>query len=81
MEFDRLYPVVDSPALLAAIEDIVVRKKAGAELDRGPKIEIISEYIEAEMPRLQAVSHAYGRPEEPPPAELDTFFRRLVERR
>lgn len=81
MEFDRLYPVVDSPELLAAIEDLVVRKKAGAELDRGPKIEVISDYIEAEMPRLQGVSHAYGRPEEPAPTELDAFFRRVVEGR
>ena len=36
-----------------AIEGLLEKKKQGLELDRGPRIPLISEYIESELKRLE----------------------------
>ena len=52
-EFDLLMQrTVDSSDLRAAINDLIKQKKDGAELDRGPKIPIVSDFVDAEMVRL-----------------------------
>lgn len=75
MEFERLYAVVDEPELLASVEDLVVKKKAGAELDMGPKVEAISSYLETELPRLHGVSDSFTKEPEPDPGPLNVLFR------
>ena len=57
-----------------ATSTLVERKKAGEELDRGPKIPIISAFVERELERLSGENPA------PPaassdPARLDQLFR------
>ena len=75
MRFDELvYETVDDMQVLVAIADLVTRKMAGDELDRGPRVEALDEFIHAEIPRLRRVLP----PEETAPeAEpLNRFFQR-----
>ncbi|HUR72244.1 MAG TPA: nucleotidyltransferase domain-containing protein [Candidatus Limnocylindrales bacterium] len=55
MEFLKLVDrtITDTP-LRQAIDDLVIAKRAGVEMDDGPPISIISDFIEREMPRLKA---------------------------
>jgi len=45
--------LVSDPKLRAEIGRLLSAKRAGAELDRGPRIEIISEFIEHEFERWE----------------------------
>ncbi|MDI6793956.1 MAG: nucleotidyltransferase domain-containing protein [bacterium] len=45
--------LIQSPELKREIENLIRAKKEGQELDTGPKIPIISEFIEAELKRLE----------------------------
>ena len=57
MEFEKLVnSQVDSPEVRQAINDLLERKKAGQELDRQPKIEALSHFIETELERLEKIS-------------------------
>lgn len=78
IEFGRLLDAtVDSPALRRAIDELLEEKRAGAELDRGPRVEPISQFIEAEMAHLQAIPEA--RPSSAAPVnELNTVFREVL---
>lgn len=61
MEFDRLVArIVVDKALLESIESLLQTKKAGKEVDRGPKIPAISNYIEAELARFDSHSVSAG---------------------
>ncbi len=54
IEFGRLLEAtVSAPELRRAIDEVLELKKSGAELDEGPRISAISEFIEREMPRLE----------------------------
>lgn len=57
MEFNKLVSAVlrEGP-VVAAIADLLVAKRAGCELDRGPKISALSEFIDAELCRLSNTS-------------------------
>jgi hypothetical protein len=58
MEIARLVEVVATEApLRGAIHRLLDEKRAGAELDRGPRIEVLSRFIEDELAR-----HAQSRP-------------------
>ncbi len=73
MLFDELVEtVVEEPDVRVAIAQLLVRKKAGDELDRAPKIEALSGFIAAELARLETVLP----PEEsaPDPLALNRFF-------
>ena len=75
MEFQKLLDgTVTEADLLDAIRDLVVRKKAGDELDRGPSVPVLGTFIERELERLSGDNPA------PPavssdPARLDQLFR------
>lgn len=58
---DRL---VEAAGLRAAIDDLLARKRAGEELDRGPRIAPISDFLDTELARLTAEN-------QPPPATKD----------
>ena len=73
MLFDELVEgVVEDADVRAAIANLVARKKAGDELDRGPKDAVLSRYIDAELASLEHIQPE----EEPAPdsAELNRFF-------
>lgn len=66
---DRL---VTDPALRAAIDELLARKRAGQELDQGPRIPRISEFLDRELSRLSAAHQE--PPETRDPAALDALF-------
>ena len=70
---DRL---VGDPALRAAIDDLLARKRAGQELDQGPRIPRVSDFLDCELARL-AVAHQEP-PETRDPAALDELFLDLL---
>jgi predicted nucleotidyltransferase len=56
MEFSVLVDkVVDSPAIKGEIQKLIESKRRGEELDQGPRIVAISDFVEAEMARLDRV--------------------------
>lgn len=48
-----LNTVVDSPELRQEISQLLAAKQRGDELDRGPRITVISQFIETELARLE----------------------------
>ncbi len=78
IEFNRLVEaIVTDSNLRQEIGRLLEAKKAGAELDRGPKIAAISRFIEFEMSRLENASA--DKPGAAAPAEqLDALFRETL---
>ncbi len=75
MEFATLVDaLVTDHNLKAEIENLITQKKAGKELDRGPRIALISDYIDAELVRLEEVA-GNQKPVSPPLEKLNVFFR------
>ena len=75
MEFAELvYEVVNDARVLLAIAELVARKMEGDELDRGPKIEALEQFINAELPRLRLVLPPDDAPPQVEP--LNRFFQR-----
>jgi predicted nucleotidyltransferase len=73
MLFEELVEgVVEDADVRAAIANLVARKKAGDELDRGPRDVVLSLYIDAELASLEQIPIE----EEPAPdsVELNRFF-------
>lgn len=68
--------VLDEADVRLALDELVARKQAGDELAVAPRVEALSRFIEAELPRLEALA-------EPDDAagdvdELNGFFRRYA---
>lgn len=76
-EFGRLVrTVVGAPELREAIDGLLVLKKAGNELDRGPGIPIISRFMEEELNRLATVHVAPTVASDP--EQLNHVFRQSL---
>ena len=74
-EFGRLVDAcVENDALRAGIAELVKVKEAGAELDRGPRIPVISDFIEEELSRLDTPEFS-DKPPLPPVEPLNAVFR------
>lgn len=73
-EFQKLMDAtVDDDVLKGAINALIAEKKAGEELDRGPRIHVISNFLDAKMKRLDSTD--FGPVGEKCPVEvLDTLF-------
>ena len=56
---DILEKTVDEPKLTAAILNLIEKKKRGEELARGPRIPIISDFVDEEIERLKAMQFTY----------------------
>ena len=77
MEFSKLVnKTIDDVMLRFAIADLVVRKRNGEELDRAPRVPVISEFVESELARLADI--APEKTEPLPVTELDAFFRNTL---
>jgi predicted nucleotidyltransferase len=75
MEFGRLVAdTISDPLVRQAVDDLVEAKRAGAELDDGPRIPAISEFIEAELTRFESSTLDLGNGALAID-ELDTLFR------
>lgn len=63
MEFTTLFErVVEDPSVVAAIRELLARKKVGEELDRGPRIPAVSEFLGREIARLSAKKAPPAKP-------------------
>jgi predicted nucleotidyltransferase len=79
MEFRRLLDAtITDPTLRHAIDDLLAAKTAGTELDRGPRIEPISHFIETEMARIESTAEALESPA-PPLESLNELFRETLQ--
>jgi predicted nucleotidyltransferase len=77
MEFGRLVEgVVEDTPLAGAIADLLARKRAGAELEWGPRIPEMSDYLDAQIERLSALE--FPLPERCRRPSLDAAFRRIL---
>ena len=74
---DVLAAIAEYPALVAAIEALRGRKMAAEELDRGPAIPVISDFIKAELARLEEF-HAERKVQYPGFGPLNTLFRSVL---
>jgi predicted nucleotidyltransferase len=78
MEFERLVETeVLDDNVRDAIVSLVEAKRDGAELDRGPRIEPISSFIERTLANLDETL-AEAPALKPPPEQLNDFFRSAV---
>jgi predicted nucleotidyltransferase len=75
MEFGVLVErSVCAPELRRAIDELLEKKRAGQELDSGPRIEVISNYIEGELQRLGTKLEVMEKTK-PSSEKLNIFFR------
>lgn len=79
IEFGRLVETtISAPEIRGAIEDLIAAKTMGAELDYGPKMPTISQFIESEIARLEnTVEEKSGLPSDP--EDLNRLFRSTLE--
>lgn len=70
--------VVTPVALKSEIQKLIELKRTGAELDYGPRISVISDFIESELGRLEHQKSNY-RSNATPYEELDTIFQEGLE--
>jgi hypothetical protein len=68
--------LVEDPRLRADIDALLAAKRAGQELDRGPRIGSISEFLEGELERLASVRPE--RAEKKDPRLLDRTFLEIL---
>ena len=75
IEFQKLIDAtVHDASVRAALEELIAAKRAGAELDRGPRIPVISDFIASELTRLE--NTASDRADPAPQVErLNEVFR------
>lgn len=75
MQFSNLVDeLVKKNDLKQALDKLLEEKKAGKELDKGPRIEVISTFIETELTRLEKIA-GKQKPSTPPSEQLNSFFR------
>jgi predicted nucleotidyltransferase len=78
-EFQRLVDAtVSSHELLQGIQELLVEKAAGGELDRGPRVAVINEFIESELARLDG-SKFGKKPRLAPVQPLNELFQSTLE--
>ena len=77
MEFQKLVDgCVDCPDVRSAIDDLLTRKRAGRELDREPQINVLSDFIDAELSRLEKLT--VPEREKPDFEKLNEIFRAAI---
>ena len=78
IEFHALVQtLIHDPNLLQAIDQLLQQKMSGIESDVGPGIPAISDWIEAELTRLDTTPIVQPS-DKPPAATLDQYFRSVV---
>lgn len=76
MEFEHLVRAQTLDGQLAAEIDMLLRrKKSGDEMDVGPRIEVIDDFIDASLARLQNVATDLATCQVPDTGTLDALFR------
>ncbi len=79
IEFARLVEATVVEAdIRTAIDELVEAKIAGAELDRGPSIGVLGDFIESEMRRAEKTAAVAGLAESHGHDDLDSVFREVL---
>jgi predicted nucleotidyltransferase len=79
IEFGRLVDAtIDDPGLRSAIDALVNAKRRGAELDRGPRDSVISDFLESQLSRLESGEGLPRGTSAPGLEELNTTFRETL---
>lgn len=65
--------------LITAVHELLARKKIGAELDEGPRIPVLSDYLEKEFARLGSRMPGLKRIKPPETEPLNRLFREMLE--
>ncbi len=68
--------ILDEGSVKAAVQDLIQRKRAGEELDRGPHIAAISDFLSHEVDRLSGLQAPSAR--HASSARLDQVFRECL---
>ena len=77
MEFQKLVDAcVDEAKVREAVEELLARKRAGQELDRQPKIAVLSDFIDTQLTRLETID-VQAR-EKPNFEKLNEIFRSAI---
>jgi predicted nucleotidyltransferase len=75
IEFQKLVDAtLPTGTVRCAVDDLLAAKRSGAELDRGPRIPAISDFIESEVARLEQVNIERAAAA-PSPERLNELFR------
>ncbi|MDZ4169502.1 MAG: HigA family addiction module antitoxin [Coriobacteriia bacterium] len=78
VEFEELADEVLPQQLRMPVADLLVRKRAGEELDRGPRIRVLSEFLAEEISRLSEVARNQERAQPPDRDDLDALMREIL---
>ena len=80
MPFDTLVDgLLPQGPLKSIVQDLLTRKKSGHELDQGPRIELLSRFLEAELARLETAMKNLRQAEKPSTEPLNELFREMLE--
>jgi hypothetical protein len=74
---DVLVTIADKPELVVEVETLRKRKMAGEELDRGPAIPVITDFVSSELARLEHL-HPERKVQYPGFEPLNTLFRAVL---
>ena len=75
MEFNTLVEkLVTDSALRLAIDELVAAKRAAKEMDRGPRIPVVSEFIDQEIAKFDGIAGKLPK-QDIPVGKLNDLFR------
>ena len=77
MQFGELVQTLGNKELLAAIDELLERKRASGELDLGPKIGPLHDFIEAELEARQDAAYHFAESKADGEG-LNDFFRQTL---
>lgn len=79
MEFERLITELTLDSIIVSeIEDLLVKKKAGVELDVGPEIAVLNEFLEGQIAYYQEYVKGIEKGTGIGVEKLDVLFRDML---
>jgi predicted nucleotidyltransferase len=79
MEFEKLLALVSDQNILAGINELLVRKKAGLEMGLEPKLDILNSFIEEKMAHLEKRVQGFDSRKKPQQEQLEEGFVKIIE--
>lgn len=79
MEFEKLLALVEDQTVLARINELLTRKKAGLEMGLEPKLDMLNSFIEEKMEHLEKCVHGFNPRKKPRQEQLEYGFVHIIE--